>query len=272
VACVLFANFNKYSTPYFSGILDGIDSELFKKEYQLSIYTTAQLNSSPALFSKVIDPEKIDGLILISAGEIAPKARERVKPIVCVNFIDDGYDSLDVDRERGVYDAVTYLAGLGHRKIAFVGRDRNQNLVDKKFSGYCRALAEAGIDYKESLVTGTGYGIETGYAALKEIRAQNAAPTAVFAASDMTAFGVMKAAGELGLKVPDDLSLIGYDDIESAQIAFPPLTTVRVDKQYLGTLCARRILERIDDPVMKPVRTIIPTELIIRSSCRGLAG
>jgi LacI family transcriptional regulator len=266
IGCLTFRNFDKFSHPYFSLILDGIDRELTGQKQRLSyIYSSKELELDSALFSELINPESIDGLIIIKCvdSRLMDRIEKEIKSLVFVDTLYDNFDSIDVDRERNAYESVKYLAGAGHRKIAYVGTTR-----DERFDGYRKALSEMGLEFDEKIAGGAkDYQIEDGYINMKNILViSNPVPTAVFAACDQLAIGAMKAIKEKGLKIPDDISVIGHDDIRESGIINPALTTVRIEKEEMGRMAARRLIDRIRNPEIMPVKIIVPGKLVIRES------
>lgn len=273
IACILFAGYSKFSHPYYSNILEGIDQEAVAHRYQPFIYTEDQLKSDLVLLGKVINPERFDGIIFLSGGiQFLREIEKRLRPIVCISFLLDGVDSIDVDKARAGYDAVKYLVGLGHRRIGFVG-DHLDPTDSGRFKGYSKAIGDFGLEYDKSIIEGElhGYSVEQGFKYMNKILERaKPLPTAIFGASDLTAIGAMNAIKSKGLNIPDDISVIGFDDIDQAQHVFPSLTTLRVRKKELGSLAVKRLLERIEHPDLQPVKVILPAELVVRKSCRSI--
>jgi LacI family transcriptional regulator len=191
-------------------------------------------------------------------------------PFVLINpeFSDYAADTIDYDNVTGAVNAVEYLIGLGHRRIAFVnGRMPTRHAVER-LSGYRSALEKHGIPYSPSLVAGgTNWQIETGYAAALDLIMRDPAITAVFAANDALAIGAMKGLRKAGLMVPTDVSVLGFDDMVIASHSEPALTTMRIDRHAMGRAAARRLLEGIRTIGNQKVKALFVPELVGRDSC-----
>jgi DNA-binding LacI/PurR family transcriptional regulator len=174
-------------------------------------------------------------------------------------------DAVFPDEMQGGEDMTKYLIGLGHRHIGFVGNNRLPWFATC-FAGYSRAMEEAGLPPVYSSIDSED-DAEIGYLGTKSLVARGEHITAIFAGNDQIAHGVYKAARDLGLKIPDDLSVAGCDDTVGAWL-YPGLTTVREFPEQLGKQMAEMILQRIAQPELAPQRFIVPTELIRRDSCR----
>jgi LacI family transcriptional regulator len=175
------------------------------------------------------------------------------------------------ENREGAALAVRHLYELGHRRIATItglmqtwpGRDR--------LEGYRSELAACGLEERdEYVVTGDFYD-ESGYRGTRELLSLDDPPTAVFAASDLMAAGALRAAHEIGAQVPDDLSIVGFDDIGLASLIQPQLTTVRQDMHAIGQAAARGLARMIEDPETQPVRECVPTRLMVRASSKTQA-
>ena len=141
-----------------------------------------------------------------------------------------------------------------------------------RIAGYRRAHAERGFPVDESLVRIGDFHQPLGYERARELLALDEPPTAIFASNDVTAFGVMDAVRDHGLRIGDDISIVGFDDILTASMVHPKLTTVRQPLKEMGRRATRMLLSRIEHPTIAPERIDLPTELVIRQSCSGRAG
>lgn len=174
--------------------------------------------------------------------------------------------SVDVDNVSGARSAVEHLIGLGWRRIGCItNAPLAYTAAQERLAGYRAALDEAGIPYDERLVAEADFDAGSGHQAMAQLLASGGPIEAVFVASDVVAFGAIAAIREAGLRVPADLSLVGFDDIPLAAFFDPPLTTVRLPAYDLGLAAGTALLDRVAGrPV--PDRTLLPTELIVRSS------
>lgn len=279
IGCIIKGEY-VYSEPYFSRILEGISLGVNEAGYNLSfVHTIKQLLEVPGLFVRKINRQNIDGLVLIDfAGdkEIFDRLKQKVGNIVCLNIsTDSDVDCIDVDKFQAGYRAVEYLYGEGHRRIGFIGNCASPEMhLSGRFKGYLLALQELRLEFDRSIVEGRLYkGVEEGYAFMAAVlgRTKNP-PTAVFADSDLAAIGAMRAVRETGLEVPRDISFVSFDDINEAGLVTPALTTFRVNKEEMGKLGVKRLVERIENPGISAVKTILPVELVIRESVKAIAG
>ncbi len=171
---------------------------------------------------------------------------------------------------EGAVKATEYLIGLGHRRIGFIAGRPDLESARLREHGYRRALEQAGIPYDPNLVRVGSYTKEATEAPAHELLELAEPPTAVFAANDMSAIEIMEVARELGLSIPEDLSVIGFDNIPESALANPPLTTIDQSIQQMGFEAAELLVALIDDPAMEPAHVTLPTNLVVRQSCRAL--
>ena len=142
-----------------------------------------------------------------------------------------------------------------------------QSAVDR-LQGYKAALADCGIPLREEWVIEGDYQQQTGYESTKRLlQSADPRPTAIFASNDLSAFGALDAARECGLRIPDDISIIGFDDIPQSSVIYPKLTTVRQPLEQMGIVAAQMLLAQIENPGHTPQRVALPTQLVIRDSC-----
>jgi LacI family transcriptional regulator len=179
-------------------------------------------------------------------------------------------DFIESDHEQGGYIAAKYLIDLGHRDIACVSGPIDLLPSRDRVVGYLRALKEAGIKFRLDYLVRSDFTSEGGYNAFKQLLALKNPPTAIFASNDLMAIGGICAASEAKVRVPEDLSVIGYDDIALASFSTPRLTTVAQPKYEVGELTARMLVERITGLDAPPRREMLQTELVVRQSTAPL--
>ena len=170
---------------------------------------------------------------------------------------------------EGALTATEYLIGLGHRKIGFIAGRRDLESARLREQGYRRALERSGIDFDPSLVRVGGYTREATEGPARELLESADPPSAIFAANDVSALATIAVARQLGLSVPGDLSVIGFDNIPESALSDPPLTTIDQSIQEMGYEATRLLMERIADPFLEPVHVTLPTQLVVRQSCRA---
>lgn len=174
---------------------------------------------------------------------------------------------------QAAFTMTDYLARLKHRRIGLIlGPYSKIGRARRRLEGYRAALEQNGLDFDPELVIETMPTLKDGEKGMTHLLSLPDRPTAVFAASDMLAFGAMSAAREKGLKIPDDLSLAGFDDIDFAAYCDPPLTTVRVPAREMGEIAVGLLVDMIEGKCKGPRRVELPAEIVIRESCGEWVG
>jgi LacI family transcriptional regulator len=207
----------------------------------------------------------IDGLLLVPSSAEARLARDEAARIVVVDQELEGLDFVATDHEAGARDAVEHLIALGHRRIACIGGFQTSSR--QRLAGY-RAVMAPLLEPRliESYVRIEPVDDQWGIHAAEQLLDLPEPPTAIFATSDQQAVGVLRACADRDLRVPGDLSVVGFDDIPLAGLVQPRLTTIRQQTSVLGRLAVSRLLERLDAPWEDPVRRVVPGELLLRRS------
>jgi len=264
------------SNPFYSYVMDGIERECQRNNINL-MYANVEVDERNRTLSwpAMLLNELVDGVIVVGAfleEAIADISRRTGKNIVLVDAYtsdDTMFDTVVLDNFGGAVKAVTHLLENGHQHIGLIGSNPNSypSVLERRM-GYFAALAQYGI---QQTYTEDGM-LERPDAFEATIRLLRRFPqiTAIFACNDETAFGVMNAARSLGYRVPDDISIIGFDDIDLAQEVMPSLTTIHVDKVLMGTMALRMLRDRVNDEQKAAIKTVITTQLIIRESVRPI--
>jgi DNA-binding LacI/PurR family transcriptional regulator len=260
-----------FTRPSFVGRLRGVEYALADSEYDLILFNVETTAKRDAYFRSVPRRERVDGLLIIS---LSPRDADVDR------FLQTGVPTVLVDARhprmsRAVIDDVTggrvatqHLIHLGHRKIGYVS-DKLENPFNfvssrDRYEGYCQALDGAGIPFRPEYHCQGEHGREEAREMAHALLSLSDPPTAVFAASDTQAIGVLQAAEDAGLQVPDELSVIGYDDIDIAE--YVHLTTVRQPLFVSGVEGVEMLLESIAAPSPNPRRVLLPTELVVRGT------
>lgn len=260
------------SNPYFAEVVRAVEDGCFDANFNLILCNSDDDASKEAKYLRVLAERQVDGLLVMSSrGERRHEEilRDRRLPIVLVDREVEGLaaDVVEVDHELGGLLAARHLLELGHREIACITGPLELSSARQRLEGFRRALREAGLrpDRKREVVADfSGAG---GFAAMQALLAAKRRPTAVFACNDLMAFGAMSAASSAGLAIPQQLSVIGFDDIALAALASPPLSTVAQPKAELGALAAHMLLARIGGgPASLRVERIEPTLCLRRST------
>lgn len=180
-----------------------------------------------------------------------------------------GYDHVGIDDEAAAYDATRHLIARGRRRIAYIGSDPDNllTMARKREAGYRRAIAEAGTDVDGALVLPvSAYHRDDGRDALRRLWEAPEHPDAIFCATDLLALGALREAFEIGVGVPGDLAVVGFDDLEEGRYSIPSLTTISPDKRRIAELAVELLVKRIDDGAVDPAEMVIPHRLVVRES------
>jgi DNA-binding LacI/PurR family transcriptional regulator len=220
--------------------------------------------------------EKVDGVIVEEARNsiLLETARSSGVPTVLLapTSAIEGLDLITMDLAAGAKKAIRHLRDLGHERIAIVNGPLGLESARIRFLAWKEAMAETGAVADERLVDGDeGWSAEAGAAAMARLLERCPDLTAVFCANDLLAIGALSALAERSRRVPDDVSVIGFDDTELARHSSPPLTTMRIHSRDMARSAARRLLERIENPGLPAVRIEFPIDLVTRKSCMNAA-
>ncbi|GCF07553.1 LacI family DNA-binding transcriptional regulator [Dictyobacter arantiisoli] len=264
---------NYLSSSYTIEIMRGIDEVLQTHHYDLVLYTTHTRKTKESAYVARLTRHLADGLLLILPQETTSyldALRQRRFPHVLVDYLSDGAyaPSVATTNFQGAYDAMNYLLELDHRRIGFITGGRETGCAQQRLEGYQAALKDHGLPYDPQLVYYGKFLQPQGYQGAQTLLNLADPPTAIFASNDSMAFGVMEAARERGLHLPEDLSILGFDDIPQAAQVHPPLTTVHQPLNKMGQRAAELLLDYMADPLAPIERIELPTDLIIRQSCQ----
>jgi LacI family transcriptional regulator, repressor for deo operon, udp, cdd, tsx, nupC, and nupG len=263
---------------FVSGIVKGIDSIANSRGYAVLLGETQGLVEKEREFAAMPLSRQADGIILMSHrlpfdmpdGASGP---ESLPPIIsgCEATGHDWLPCVSIDDEQGGRDATNHLIKLGHRKIAAITGDRTSASTRKRLAGFHSAMADAGLTVRDSWVIYGGYKADVGELAAHELLLQKDRPTAVFCFSDEIALGCMHSLRHAGFGVPEDISVIGFDDIPFARYFTPSLTTIAQPAEAIGRSCAMLLFDLIDGQRPKTNRIILPHTLVVRESTRAIS-
>jgi DNA-binding LacI/PurR family transcriptional regulator len=262
-----------FSDLFYRAVLAGVGSVFEDIGCRMLIAPPLRPSSPQPPFVEMAQAREVDGILIAGVVEArwVRAALEAGVPVVILdNFLPDAEAPAVVnDNAGGAYAATRHLAALGHRRIGFIGAAVGYPFGRETRDGYTAALRDAGLARERALESAVPIDADAAFRAAGELLALPRRPTAVFAVTDMLALGVMRAAGSAGLRIPEDLSVVGMDDIDLAATTDPPLTTVRVRKDVMGATSARILLDRIAGHETAPPLTVIPNELVIRATTGG---
>ncbi len=260
-----------YRDAFLPGLLQGVTMAARHYGYHV-IFRPTEFNELDNGYVELARGHHADGLIL---------SGPRADDTDLLNLHRDGYSlvlhgqlpgtdvpSVDVDNVRGAMSAVRHLLGLGHRRIGIITNAPLTYISSRqRLEGYRQALEQAHLPYEEDLVKYGNYDEESGYTAVGELLALQEPPTAIFIASDMVAMGALRALYDRNLRVPQDVAIVGFDDITAARFITPALTTFHVPTFGLGWSAAELLIRIIEGDQPDQIHVLLNTELIVRESC-----
>jgi DNA-binding LacI/PurR family transcriptional regulator len=287
IRCVTVRNVRPVSlSPFYADIFSGIEQETARSGCQLvfSAFEKTELwdangkakaSDVRTRAARMLKEGGFSGVIFIDGvpDEFVLAVHKSGVPLVLADktIAHSSVSSVVPDNTSGARDAARYLLDLGHRRIAFLAAPQDP-VVEARYQGFLKAHEEVGARFDPKLFIRGGYEIGPAHAAMKEFLVRHKKqdlPAAVFAINDEAAIGVMKALQAQGVKVPDDVSVIGFDDIAWASHAEPPLTTIRIQREEMGRLAANLLIRQIEaGPGKAPAtKLLLQTELVVRKSC-----
>jgi len=260
-----------FTAPSFMQRLRGVATTLTPENYELVVYTVDSNDRLQGYLSSLPLTGNLDGLIILSLPVDDTQVRRLIDhglPTVLIEYPHPRLNCVEIDDVEGGYMATTYLLGKGHRKIAFLGDtdlpEYSIHPVSLRLRGFRRALKEARIKLPETFVRLAPYSQEQTRKVAKELLNLPEPPTAIFAATDFQALGILKAAHQLGFKVPDQLAVIGFDDLDIAE--YVDLTTISQHLDESGRLAVEILLAQIKAPSRPPKHVKLPITLIERQT------
>lgn len=264
------------ANPFFSSIVNCVEIESRKAGYSV-ITCGSQENSDVEKESvKILVMRKVDGMIICPVGEESSHIYELTKKNIPFIIVDRYFPNLDLpyvvsDNYNGSIKAVNHFVENGHTKIAFIQGLPTSSVNKERLRGYKEALREHKIPINESFIVGDNFGEQNGYIGAKILLNRSEPPTSIFAASNLISLGAMRAVSEENLKIPDDISLIAFDDQPYSDFLSTPMTTIEQKKEELGRISIRLLLDEITKGKKSEKKGIIvPTELRIRKSVKRL--
>lgn len=260
--------------PTFSAIASGVEKSAKRRGYRVLLGLSDFDKDEELGFIDLVRTGRIDGLIISSMYpdaflERLSKFAEERPPFVFLARLSDDVeaDFVCTDLEKGGYLAIKHLIDLGHTRIGFVHGVALEELGQERLRGYKRALAEHNIPYDETLVTHCGYSVFDGMKAAEEFIKMQDRPTAIFALNDLLAISLMKGIKDSGLKVPQDIAIAGFDNIEYGRFLETPLTTVEIHNYETVEIALDQLINRIENPDSAYRHVVLQPQLIVRESC-----
>jgi LacI family transcriptional regulator len=259
-------------SDYIAEVTKGIDDTLYKNDYELMLYTTHRRPVKEVMYAQSIANGLADGLLLVvpSVGDAyLDTLREADFPhvLVDVDNVDDKSWSVGSTNWQGAYDAMRYLLDLNHRRIAIIADQPGLSVSSTRLEGYKAALEAHGIAYDPDLVQRDNFMAPYTWRLVENLLSLDSPPTAIFTTGDMQAIQVIQTLRLKNIRVPEDISVVGFDDLPQASLISPGLTTVCHPMYELGRVAAETLLRQIEHPGLAPQHIQLETRLIIRESC-----
>jgi LacI family transcriptional regulator len=276
MVAILLPSFTGY---FYLELLRGIQQEITKYQYDMVLYNVDDPERTDIFMKRILRERRVDGLLLVSLPISDPYKERLINsgfPIVLVDSFDRDFDSVSVENEQGAYLATTHLIKQGHCKVGMIDAQLKSTPAKIRLQGYRKALEDNHLPFNQSYLVISdadtekdGFNRQAGYEAMKQILNMPDHPTAIFISSDVQAAGALKALQESGLKTPQDIAIVGFDDIELAQ--YLGLTTIHQPMFEMGCLAIERLIQRINHVNMEKLDKRFNTHLVIRDSCGAKA-
>lgn len=258
-----------FEDPFFPRLMQGISEGCNSHDYTLSLFLFHSEEEERKLHDRISHSRLLDGFVVTATrtgDPLIPQLLANEIPFVVHGRHEDPRVSfVEVDNETGAYTAVSHLVRLGRQRIALITGPSSSLAAEDRKQGYLKALRQRGVYVDESLMARGDFTETSSYEAM--LRLLPLDPDAVFVASDSMALGALRALRQAGKRVPEEVAIVGFDDMPQAATANPPLTSVRQPIRRAGVLAVEMLIDLLRNGAEAPRRIILPTELVIRASC-----
>jgi LacI family transcriptional regulator len=263
------------TNPYFAEVVRGIEDTSFSQGYSVILCNSDNDLDKEHLYTNVLIEKQVDGIIFVAAGlseENIRNLQKRGVPSVLVDRQVPGVeiDSVFADNQAGGFLATNHLLSLGHEAIACISGPGGVRSSSERIAGYRQALEASGLHPNPDWIFEGDFQFLGGHSAARFFLESQPKPTAIFACNDLMAIGALHFAHENQLRIPSDLSIIGFDDIRLAEFSNPPLTTIRQSKDRMGSLAADLLLGRLANGSRAVQQEIVEVQLVLRGSTAQL--
>ncbi|PEN14231.1 LacI family transcriptional regulator [Longibacter salinarum] len=257
--------------PFYSDVVRGVEDVAYARDAAVILCNTDETSDREQFYVDVLKAESADGVILppIARSDLNLDIKNIGMPLVFFDrrISDASVDTVVVDNERGARDIVNHLIELGHRRIGLINGPETIATSAERAAGYRRALHDHGIPFDDELVREGRPTRDAGKALTDELLRLDHAPSALFAANNQLALGVLESVREHDLRVPEDIAVVTFDDAPWAKLLDPPLTTVRQPSYEMGRRAAELLFDRIASPDRAAALIVLQPELVVRASC-----
>ena len=265
------------SNPFFSTVARNVEIEARKAGYSILLSDTQEETSLEVDSIRLLQTRRVDGIIICPGGEESKHIRPLVSGGFPIVIVDRYFPSLQCpyvvsDNYGGAFEAVSHLLERNHRRIACIQGRLHTSVNENRVSGYKDALSKYGIPLNESYIVGDSFGERNGYVCAKVLLNQATRPTAIFATSNLISLGAIRAITEEGLKIPDDISMISFDDQPYSDYLATPMTTVAQQTTEIGQIAFKILIGEIEGESNTETNgVVLPTKLMVRQSVKKLA-
>ena len=263
------------TNPFWTTVARGVEDAASGDGFSVILCNTDESEEKEHRYVRVLLQKQVDGFALVPANRTSRSVdliRKQGVPLVILDRTVPGeVDIVRSDSEGGAYELTRHLLDLGHRRIAMLSGPQSVSTAADRSAGYRRALEEAGLEVDDRLMRYRAFTQDGGYAMARQVLAVDPSPTALFAANNFIALGALRALREAGLRVPEDIALVAYDDLPPS-FTMEPFLTVAAQRAYeMGQRATQLLLQRLTgDAARSPQEVILPTDLIVRKSSGNL--
>jgi DNA-binding LacI/PurR family transcriptional regulator len=265
-----------FHSPFFTSIMEGLEQVAAEKQYRLLLHPLSETARAQISYRTLLGDGSVDGMFVLNAWSTDASIRELTEanvPFVLINGKITGHEDLPYvgfDNRGGVKMAIDHLAKLGHERIGIInGRMTTTNALER-FQSFQENLSERKLEFHQEWVADGDYEEEGGYKAALKILGAVRRPSAILCASDLMAIGASRALKEKGISIPEDMSIVGFDNMEEAIYHEPPLTTVAFSAYEMGRLAAQKIFQIIAEEPLVEKATTLQAKLLERESTRKI--
>jgi LacI family transcriptional regulator len=260
------------SNHFFAEVLRGIEDVLRPRNYTLLVCNTAEILEREAHYLDILMRQRVDGIIAAATSQRWDELTKVETQHIPVVFADRFFEGIDdpfvgVDNQKGAYLGTKCIIDCGHRRIGILAGFQRLSTMRERLAGFRQALEEHDISLPEEWVITSALSIEGGREAMRQLLTLPECPTAVFLNNNLLALGALLALKELGLRCPEDVGLVGFDDHPWAAVSDPPLTVVRQPAEQVGRAAAEMLLALINDEQVAEPRVVLDCEVVARQSC-----
>jgi len=258
--------------PFFADVTRGVEDVAQDNDYALLLSNSDEDPNKQRLAIDTLKTEDVDGVIVPPVSMNDPEVERLIESDIAVACVDRRMENAQVDtvlsdNRKGAYDAVSHLIALGHERIGFVGGVPYISTLIERREGYKKALRNHDLEVDPILIKGGEHRHEQGKRHTEELLDLNSPPTAIFAANNLTTLGALSALNQRGVEIPQEIALVGYDDVPWAQALSPSPTIIDQPGYEMGAQAAELLLKRLDNPNRSPKVITLQPKLKVRQSC-----